>query len=103
MNFITPLYNDNGSEWDPSILGTISIPLALFGVFLFCFPDLVCKFLSFNAYRTMKPNYEFEEYIEYKEPRKITLVLIKAIGLIIILFGIYLFWNAEGFYRFWFL
>lgn len=91
-----------GVEIDPMTIGMSSIPLILVGLFLFCFPDLVFRFFTFSAFRSMKPNHEFEENIQYKEPRKLTLRLIKIIGLLLFLFGIYLFWFAEDFYNYWY-
>lgn len=96
------LHKDSGIEWDPMTLGLSSIPIAFLGVFLFCFPDLVFKSVTFIAYRSMKPNHDFEENIQYKEPGKLTLRLIKIMGLILFLFGIYLFWFAEDLYNDWF-
>ncbi|MGG3280106.1 hypothetical protein [Paenibacillus solani] len=88
-------------EWLPMDLGMISVPLALVGIFIFGFPDWVTKIWTFSIYRTMKPNYEFEENIEYKKPKNSTIIIIKIIGAIFIIFGVYLFWNAETFYNTW--
>lgn len=96
------LHKESEIEMDPMIIGLSSIPIALLGLFLFCFPDLVFRFFTFSAYRSMKPNHEFEENIQYKEPSKLSLRLIKIFGLFLFLFGVYLFWFAEDFYNFWF-
>jgi len=88
-------------EWSPMDLGMISVPLALVGIFIYGFPDWVVKIWTSSIYRTMKPNYEFEENIEYKEPKKSTIIIIKIIGAIFIIFGVYLFWSAETFYNTW--
>lgn len=101
MIFKSKTIAEQDIEWSPMGLGMISIPLVLVGIFVFGFPDLVVKLWGFYIYRRMKPNYEFEDNVEYKEPKRLTIIILKIIGALFVVFGVYLFWNAETFYNTW--
>lgn len=88
------------ADWSPETFGLLSIPLIIIGLILLSIPDLIYKLWIFGAYRTMKPNYEFEEHVTYKSPSKKLLIILRIFGVLLTLFGIYLFWYAEEFYNY---
>ncbi|MCG7379136.1 hypothetical protein MH215_19150 [Paenibacillus sp. ACRSA] len=89
-------------EWDSSTFGYISIPVFFMGVVFCFFPDILYKWFVFWRYRTVKPNWEFEDNPPSGDIPIWVEVMLKICGSVMMILGIVWFWFAEEFYEFWF-
>jgi len=87
-------------EWTENTFGYLSIPTFIIGVILFSFPDIVYKVFKYMQYRGLKPNSEFEDNEPKQEIPKLTEIIVKIIGMIMIIMGILWFWFSKEVYEF---
>jgi hypothetical protein len=89
-------------EISPEALGILAVGLILLGFIMLFFPELV-RYLWKNYIKSLwYPRKGFEDTEDNSKAKNMFTYLIQFFGLLLLIFGGYLFWDTEGFYYYWF-